>query len=231
MNAAEKDFFVRPLSPAQKQAGRFLADSQSKAVPVTVFGDARVCGLMEFRERNYNRSTRPTLSPFLISALVKSLEKHQDLNAHYDDGSLRVFHNVHLGLAVATAKGDLLTPVLKNLCGQSLQQISAATDALVRKARAGELGLTDIRGASFTLSNLGQSETARYATPIVPLPQVAILATLSVRQVPVVSDQGIAAAHMLPLSLSFDHRALNGAAATAFLQTFSDFLKQPELLL
>lgn len=186
---------------------------------------------MEFRDRNYDRSTRPTLSPFLISALVKSLEKHADLNAHFDDGRLTVFRDVHLGLAVATATDDRLTPVLKNLRGQSLQQISAAADALVRKARAGDLGLADIRGASFTLSNLGQSETARYATPIVPLPQVAILATLSVRQVPVVSDRGIAAAHMLPLSLSFDHRALNGAAATAFLQTFAEFLNQPELLL
>lgn len=198
---------------------------------MTIFGDARVCDLMEFRARNYDRPTRPTLSPFLISALVKSLEKHQELNAHFNDGRLTVFRDVHLGLAVATDKGDLLTPVLKDLRGQSLQQIAAATDALVRKARAGDLELTDIRGASFTLSNLGQTETARYATPIVPLPQVAILATLSVRQEPVVSDQGIAAAHMLPLSLSFDHRALNGAAATAFLQSFADFLKQPELLL
>lgn len=208
-----------------------MSTSQAEAVSVTIFGDARVCDLMEFRDHNYDRSNRPTLSHFLISAVAKSLEQHEELNAHFGDAGLKIFRNVHLGLAVTTSNGDLLTPVVKNLRGQSLQQISEATDALVRKARAGDLKLTDIRGASFTLSNLGQSETARYATPIVPLPQVAILATLSVRQEPVVKNNTIAAAHLLPLSLSFDHRALNGAAATAFLQTVADFLKQPELLL
>lgn len=231
MNSPEKDYFVQTLSPAQKQAGRFLAASQSNAVPVTIFGDARVCDLMAFRERNYDNSTRPTLSHFLISALVKSLEAHAGLNAHFDDATLKIFKDVHLGLAVATPNGDLLTPVLKHLRGKSLDHISTAAKELTRKARAGDLDLKDIRGASFTLSNLGQFETARYATPIVPLPQVAILATTSVRKMPVASDRNIVTAHMLPLSLSFDHRALNGAAATAFLQTFADCLKQPESLL
>lgn len=219
---------VRPLSIAQRQAGRFLAQCQAEAVQVTVFGDAVIDELIAWRA-----DTAPpavTLTHLLIAALVRALERHPDLNAHYRNGGLVRHDDVHLGLAVTVPGGDLLTPVMRRLRGCSLERIAALTDRQARKARDGDLTLEDIRGASFTLSNVGQSRIARYATPVVPLPQVAILATMAVRQVPTVRGGAITAAHTLPLSLSFDHRAVNGAEATAFLETYARILERPDAL-
>lgn len=216
---------VQKLSPAQKQAGRFLARCQSEAVQVTVFADARADGLLELRSRY--QDLKPTLTHLLMAALVRALEQHPHFNAHFEEDHLQLIDQVHLGLAVATPSGDLLTPVVRDLRGKSPLQIAACARAQAEKARAGALTLQDVRGASFTLSNVGQTRTVRYATPVLPLPQVAILATMAVRQEPVVRDGVPAAAWILPMSLTFDHRVHNGAAATSFLDTFATILEHP----
>ena len=89
----------------------------------------------------------------------------------------------------------------------------------------------NLKGAGFTLSSVGQTKTAKFATPIVPVPQVAILAATALRDAPVVRDGALAVAPTLPLSLGFDHRALNGAAANAFLDTLAETLAAPEALI
>ncbi len=228
MTATEHATSDRALSVAQKQAGKFLARCQSEAVQVTIFGDAEVSALTAWRARTPD--LKPTLTHLLMAALVRALLRHPDLNAHYEDGRLKRFDDVHLGVAVATPKGDLLTPVVRNLRGKSLTEIAALTSAKTEKARSGALTLQDVKGAGFTLSNVGQSRTARYATPVVPLPQVAILATVAVREEPVIRDGTAVATQVLPMSLTFDHRVLNGVAASAFLETFAEILRCPEAL-
>jgi len=112
------------------------------------------------------------------------LEQH----AHFQEDHLHLIGQVHSGLAVATSSVDLLTPVIRDLRGKSPLQIAACARAQTGKARSVALTLQDVRGASFTLLNVGQTRAVRYATPVLPLPQVAILATMAVRQEPAIRD-------------------------------------------
>ncbi len=219
---------VQKLSPAQKQAGRFLARCQSEAVQVTLFADARVDLLLALRSRY--QDPKPTLTHLLMAALVRTLEQHPQFNAHFEEDHLHLIDQVHLGLAVATPGGDLLTPVVRDLRGKSPLQIAPRARAQTEKARSGALTPQDVRGASFTLSNVGQTRAVRYATPVLPLPQVAILATMAVRQEPVIRDGVPSAAWILPMSLTFDHRVHNGVAATSFLDTLAAILDHPDKL-
>lgn len=178
-----------------------MATAHAAVVPVTLADDADI--------EHWPQGTKPLAR--LARAIVAACRAEPGLNAWYEDDSRKTFQEVHLGIAVDLPDG-LLVPVLRN-AEKSLDGL----DELIRKARNRSLSPNGLRGATITLSNFG-SIGARYATPLVVPPMVAIVGAGRISRQPVVTADGELAAHrVLPLSLTFDHRAATGGEATRFL--------------
>lgn len=221
------------LSPAQRQAAKFLSRCDAETVCVTVFGQADAGAVQAHRAalaRNADANDAPTITHYLLAALARTLAEHPVFNAHFVDGELQHNHAVDIALAVAMPNGDLVMPVVREVDRKPLRELHRECDTLVERVRAGGMTLKDTRGATFTLSNLGRPEVPTHATPVIPVPQVAILAVTAIRQTPVVRDGAIVIADMLPLSLSFDHRVINGVAANQFLDRLGEWLARPDEL-
>lgn len=178
-----------------------LAASRAAVVPVSLFDDADI--------EHWPEGTKPLER--LARAVVAAARAEPGLNAWYEDGGRRAFPEVHLGIAVDLPDG-LLVPVLRNA-----QRSIEGMDDFIHKAKNRMLPPADLRGATITLSNYG-SIGGRYATPLVVPPMVAIVGAGAIRKAPVVTAQGDLAAHrVLPVSLTFDHRAATGGEAARFL--------------
>ena len=217
------------LSPLQRQVAAAMSRSAAEAASCTVLADldaAPLSALLEGLER-----PRPTITHLLAVAVARTLAAHPALNAHLDGDMVEAFAAVHLGLAMALPDGGLVAPVLRDAQALSVPDLAAATRNLLKRARTGALRPADMRGATFTLSSAGPARAPRYATPLVPLPQVAILAVTAIRPEPVIRGGAVVAGEVLPLSLTFDHRALNGAAVNDFLEDLAARLAAPELLM
>jgi pyruvate dehydrogenase E2 component (dihydrolipoyllysine-residue acetyltransferase) len=220
------------LGPAQRMAAKFLHESQTAMATVTLFGEIDVGALVAARTAiPADQPVRPTYTHFVIRAVALALEAHPQLNAHFDGETLTCLRSVDMGLAVARPNGELIVPVLRDAGSKSVQKIAVEAAVLGERARAGRLDVADVRGATFTLSSVGAASVTLWTTPIVPAPQVAILAVTAIRETAVVRDGALAPAQMLPVSLSFDHRAVNGAPASAFLETLAEILADPKALL
>jgi pyruvate dehydrogenase E2 component (dihydrolipoamide acetyltransferase) len=148
--------------------------------------------------------------------VAHALKHHPVVNATLDEehGQLVYKHYINLGVAVDTERG-LVVPVLRNVDRLSIPQIAQALAATTQKARNAEYTVDDLRGGTFTISNLG-AIGGIYSTPIINYPEVAILLVGRSRQLPVVVDGQIEPRLMMPLSLSYDHRVVDGAAAARF---------------
>ncbi len=164
--------------------------------------------------------------------MALSLKQHPTLNASVDmeSGTIVYKQYVNLGVAVDTERG-LIVPVLRDVDRTPIPQIAQGIQMLADKVRSGQHTLEDLRGGSFTISNLG-AVGGRYSTPIINAPEVAILLVGRARKLAVVTkDDKIEARLMLPLSLSYDHRLVDGAAASRFLNEVMGYLESPGRLL
>ncbi len=171
-----------------------------------------------------------TLTAFFVRAAVLALAEYPILNASLDEaGDEIVYHDaVHVGIAVNSDAG-LVVPVVHDAQARSLVDLGAEIVRLTDAARAGGLTPELLRGATFSVTNFG-TEGGRFATPIVRPPQVAILGTGAIRTRPLVEDDRVVAAPALPLSLSADHRVVDGHHATAFLDDVATRLGRPQAL-
>ena len=165
-----------------------------------------------------------TYLPFAIKAVTLALRDHPRLNAVYDDAGIIHRKAINIGVAVGLEDG-LVVPVIKHADRFSLAGLMHAVAELAGKARAGTLTPDDISGGTFTVNNPGTFGTI-LSTPILVQPQVAILATEAIVKRPVVIDAMIAIRSMMNVSLSFDHRALDGLAAARFLQQVKAWLER-----
>jgi pyruvate dehydrogenase E2 component (dihydrolipoamide acetyltransferase) len=194
----------------RRSMAKNIATAHAAVVPVTLTDDAEV--------EHWPQGTKPLAR--LARAIVAAARAEPGLNAWYEDGSRKVFIEVHLGIAVDLPDG-LLVPVLRNA-----EKNLDGLEELIQKARNRTLPPHDLRGATITLSNYG-SIGGRYATPLVVPPAVAILGVGSIKRRPVVTAQGTLAAHrVMPLSLSFDHRAATGGEASRFLNALIEDLQR-----
>jgi pyruvate dehydrogenase E2 component (dihydrolipoamide acetyltransferase) len=159
-----------------------------------------------------------TLTDVLLMRCARALMLHQKLNAHYDPDELAVtqFERADIGLAVATDRG-LLVPVLRGVNRMSLAEIAAERRALVERARAGKLSMAEMQGATFTVSNLGMLAVVQFDA-IVNVPQVAILAVGAVQSRPAFAEGELVEQRVLAMTLTCDHRAVDGAAGARFLR-------------
>ncbi len=173
-----------------------------------------------------------TTMPFLIKAVATALRHHPTINAIIDEENEQVIYKdyVNVGIAVDTDRG-LIVPVMQNADRMGIPEITRALAEMAGKVRSGKSGLSDLKGGTFTISNLG-AIGGQYSTPIVNIPEVAILLVGRSRKLPVVmSDDSIQPRLMMPLSISYDHRLVDGGTAARFLNDVIGYLEAPSRLL
>ncbi|OGL05398.1 MAG: hypothetical protein A3J45_12070 [Candidatus Rokubacteria bacterium RIFCSPHIGHO2_02_FULL_69_13] len=185
----------------------------------------------ELREELNLLEGQPKISvnDLVVRACALALLRHPGVNAAFQGESIRVFHRVHVGIAVALDEG-LITPVLRDCHAKSLAQIAVESRDLAERARARKLRAQELSGATFSVSNLGMYDVADFSAIINP-PEGAILAVASVRRVPVVTDAGLGVGRRMAATLSCDHRVMDGAMGARFLQDVKRLLEEPLRLL
>jgi pyruvate/2-oxoglutarate dehydrogenase complex dihydrolipoamide acyltransferase (E2) component len=212
-----------------------MAKSASIIPHVTNFDDADITDLEHLRKnipQGYiGAGVKLTVMPFVLKAVAMALQQHPTLNASIDDEKEEVIYKeyINIGIAVDTPRG-LVVPALRKIDRLGIPQIAQQLNTLAQKARSVAFSVDDLRGATFSVSNMG-AIGGTYSTPIINHPEVAVLLLGRSRWLPVVRDEKIESRLMLPLSLSFDHRLVDGAAASRFLNDVIDLLQNPGKLL
>ncbi len=217
---------VKPLSRIKKISGPNLARNWVMIPAVTYHEDADITDLEALRvslnKENEKSGTKVTMLAFMIKAVVAALKKYPDLNSSLD-GENQVFKNYwHIGFAADTPNG-LMVPVLKNADQKGVFEIAQETSELAKKAREGKLPPADMQGATFTISSVGGIGGTSFS-PIVNAPEVAILGISKSSMKPVWNGKEFVPRLIVPLSLSADHRAIDGALATRFNATLAQLL-------
>jgi pyruvate dehydrogenase E2 component (dihydrolipoamide acetyltransferase) len=223
------------LSRMRKTIAANMVRSVSTIPHLTNFDDADVTELEQLRKASapeYAKSNvKLTALAFVIKAVSLSLRQHPVVNASIDleKGEIVYKDYVNIGLAVDTPRG-LVVPVLRDCDRLAIPQIAQVVAETAEKAKNAQYGLEDLRGGTFTISNLG-AVGGQYSTPIINWPEVAILLLGRSRRVPVVHEDRIEPRLMMPLSLSYDHRLIDGAMAARFLNEVIGYLESPGRLL
>lgn len=222
---------VKKLSRIQKLVGTFLGRNWVAIPHVTHNDDADITGLEE-RRKAYNAKGGVKLTPvaLLVKVLADGLKAFPQFNASFDpaNGSLALKKYINIGIAVDTP-GGLLVPVIRNADAKSLEEIAGEIVELSERARTKGLPMSDMSGGCITLTSLGHIGGTSF-TPIVNAPEVAILGVTRVRMVATPGpNQDIIWRQMLPLSLSYDHRVINGADAARFVRFIAQRLDDPSI--
>jgi pyruvate dehydrogenase E2 component (dihydrolipoamide acetyltransferase) len=212
-----------------------MSRSASTIPHVTNFDDADVTDLDQLRrgvpKGFLGANLKLTAMPFVMKAVAIALRRHPVVNASLDEEDQQIVYKeyVHVGVAVDTPRG-LVVPALRNVDRMSIPELARALASLAERARGMEFGIEDLRGGTFTVSNLG-AVGGQYSTPIINYPEVALLLLGRSRWTPVVREGKIEPRLLMPLSLSFDHRIIDGATAARFLNDVIDMLQSPGKLL
>jgi pyruvate dehydrogenase E2 component (dihydrolipoamide acetyltransferase) len=222
----------KPISSLRKVIGERMTESWTTVPHVTQFDEADITGIMALRKKHlaaYEKAgVRLTVTAFLLKAVALTLKKMPQFNASLDEaaGELIVKDYVHLGVAVDTEQG-LIVPVLRDADQKSLLELSRELAALAEKTRARKVSLEELKGSSFTVSNLG-GIGGTWFTPIVNQPDVAILGVgRGVERAVVVAGQ-VVPRMMLPLALSYDHRVIDGADGARFIRALVEAVEKFE---
>ncbi len=221
-----------PLTSVRKTIARRLTEAwEAPAFQLRVSADmTRAQGLRErLAERAADAAPKITVSDVLTKVCAAALIQHRELNAHFAGDKVRLFPSAHVGLAVAAPQG-LVVPVIQSAERLTLAQIAAARADVVDRARGGKLRQDDLEGGTFTISNLGMYGVEEFIAVLNP-PQVAILAVGAIEVRPVLIDEELDIRPMMSLTLTCDHRAVDGAAGAEFLRTVKAFLEEPGLAL
>ncbi len=223
------------LSKIRQTIAQRMLESVTTIPQLTNFDDADVTELEHVRrssKKDYaDAGVKLTSMPFVIKAVALALEKHPVVNASLDMENRQIVYKdyISIGIAVDTDRG-LVVPVMRNLQNVGIAQIAKGLAGTSDNARQGNYTVDDLRGATFTISNLG-AIGGTYSTPIINPPQVAILLVGRTRKMPAVVDNQVAIRDLMPLSLTYDHRLVDGAAAARFLNEVKGLLESPTRLL
>ena len=225
-----------PLTPMRRTIAARLMHSRQTTVPVTITARCDATALLAFRQQlksitpslQHSIQVVPTINDILVKLAAAALREHPMLAATWAENHLLLPESIHLGVAVDTEAG-LLVPVIRDVDTSTLTQIAAQSQKLIAAARAGQLAAAEMQGACFTLSNLGSLGVEAF-TPVINPPESAILGIGAIVREAVPLDDGtFTARDRLTLSLTFDHRVNDGAAAARFLQTLRHLIEHPLL--
>jgi pyruvate dehydrogenase E2 component (dihydrolipoamide acetyltransferase) len=224
-----------PVTHLRQVIAAAMRESVQTAAHVTHVDEADVTDLLLLRRRLNEKlaptGARLTLAPFFVKALVAGLKRHPKLNARFDAATneLVLKRSYHVGLAVDTPEG-LIVPVIRDADRLSLEQLSARIDDLATRARERRLGLDELRGGTCTLTNIGPVG-GLFATPILHQPELAIVGAHAIKERPGYVGDEIRRRSYMYLSVSFDHRFIDGAEAARFLADVVGRLSDPDLLI
>lgn len=223
------------MSGIRKAIAKAMVHSKHTAPHVTLMDEVDVTELVahrkKFKDLAAEKNVKLTYLPYVVKALVSTLREFPDFNRSLDDeaGEIIQKHYFNIGIAADTEKG-LLVPVIKHADRKSVFAISDEINSLAGKARDGKLSPSEMKGASCSITNIG-SAGGQWFTPVINHPEVAILGIGRIAEKPVIKNGEIVAAPVLALSLSFDHRMIDGATAQHALNNIKRLLSNPELLL
>jgi 2-oxoglutarate dehydrogenase E2 component (dihydrolipoamide succinyltransferase) len=217
----------------RKLISKHMTDSKHTSAHVTSFAECDVTGLVMWRERikkdfEKREGEKITFTPLFVEAIVKSLKKYPMLSSSVEGDKIIIKKDLNIGMATALPSGNLIVPVIKNADQLNLVGLTKQVNGLANAARTGKLKPDDTNGGTFTLTNVGTFGSIM-GTPIINQPQVAIMAVGAIKKRPMVIEtpQGdsIAIRHMMYISLSYDHRIIDGALGSTFLNAVSKELE------
>lgn len=218
------------LSGMRKTIAARLNESKQTIPHYRVSVDIEIDSLLQQRAyMNTELGHKLSVNDFVIKACASALQRVPGVNVQYSEECIRQFDQVDISMAVAV-DGGLITPVLRDVGNKGLPQIAAESGDLARRAQAGTLGVDEFQGGTFSISNLGMYGVDQFDA-IINLPQAAILAVAAGKKKPVVRGDSLEAATVMRVSLSSDHRAIDGAVAAQFLQSLKGFLENPASML
>ena len=228
---AGAEFEDVPLSQMRAVIARRMPLSKAPVPHFYVSSEVAMDRAWELREQLNALDGQPKISvnDFVVRACALALLKHPGVNASLQGDAIRVYHRAHIGIAVALDDG-LITPVLRDCHTKPLAQIAVESRDLAERARNRKLRAPELSGATFSISNLGMFDVAEFSAIINP-PEGAILAVGSVRRMPVVDDAGLGVGRRMMLTISCDHRVMDGAMGARFLQDVKRLLEEPLRLL
>lgn len=210
-----------PLRGMRKVIAERMHQSLQGSAQLTISTEVDVTQLID-RRQEVRQEFNVTYTDFIVQACAHALRQHPRMNASLEGNIIHVHGDIHVGLAVALDEG-LIVPVVRDADKKSLKDIAAEAKTLAERARASQLKLEEVSGGTFTVSNLGMYGVDAF-TPIINAPQSGILGVGRIVEKPVIHRGEVTRRSMMVLSLTFDHRVIDGAPAGAFLQTVADLL-------
>ena len=224
------DYTDVPMSNIRRRIAESMHQSLSSMAQLTHHSSADASAMLTQRAQFKSRGENITLNDMVLYAVSRVLKNHPDLNAHLLDNKIRRFHGVHLGVAVDTDRG-LMVPTLFHADRLSLAEIAREAKALAEQCRAGAISPDKLSGGTFTVSNLGALGVELF-TPVINPPQTAILGVCAILDRPRRDPNGFLQIYpALGLSLTYDHRAVDGAPASRFLKELCEAIGQMDKLL
>ncbi|MDD3355520.1 MAG: dihydrolipoamide acetyltransferase family protein [Dysgonamonadaceae bacterium] len=229
------EFTYEPLSQIRKTISRNMLNSKQSAAHMTVFEEVEISELINIRSR-YKTSfadedVKLTYLPFIVKAVVHALKHHRQINSQMDlENDRMIFNNrYNIGIAVDTAEG-LVVPVIKDADQLSIKEIAQQITELADKANSRKLSMDDMKGGTFTITNYG-SIGGIFATPVINYPQAGILGVGRIVKKPIIKDDAVVPGNVLALSLSVDHRIVDGGEASRFVNKIMEYLSDPIALI
>ena len=224
-----------PLRGIRRTVAKRMAEASKRVADVTIWNDADITDLEKVRAKEKKvageKGVRLTYLPFVIKAVIPALKAHPYLNATLDDEQeeivLKKYCNI--GIAVDTPDG-LMVFVIKEADQKNILDLAREIGVLAEKARERKIDISELKGSTFTITNYGVIG-ASYGTPIINYPEVGILGIGKIEDQPVVRDGQIVVRKIMPLSLVFDHRVIDGVQAARFLNVVIQHLEDPDLML
>ncbi|MGA2476586.1 MAG: dihydrolipoamide acetyltransferase family protein [Terriglobia bacterium] len=225
------EFYDEPLSSMRKAIATRLVQSKAPVPHFYLTIEVDMSRAKELREsaKALNPELSLSYNDIILKACAAALQLHPHVNASFQGEAVRYYRHIHLGVAVAVEEGGLITPVIRNCEGKSLQDISREAKDLIARARSRKLNPDEYTGATFSLSNLGMMGIEEFSAVINP-PEGAILAVGAVTEKPVVVKGQVEVGLRCRMTLSCDHRVVDGATGAKFLQTLKQILENPVYL-
>ncbi len=224
------EFKDEPLSMMREAIAKRLSQSNVEAPHFFLTVEVRMENAISFREslNSFDEENKISFNDIIVKACAAALQEHPEVNATFMKDKIRIFGDVHIGVAVAIDEG-LITPVIHDVDKKGLRDISAETKDLAARARQRKLKPEEYSGSTFTISNLGMFGVDEF-TAIINPPEAAILAVGAIAEKPVVDDGEIKIGKRMRITLSSDHRVVDGAMAAQFMQTLKKILESPAAL-
>ncbi|HBG41422.1 MAG TPA: hypothetical protein DDW85_08405 [Porphyromonadaceae bacterium] len=225
----------QPLTQIRKTIARNMLHSLQSAAQLSIFEEVEISGLKKviakYKPEFADRGAKLTYLPFIVKAVAQALKQHPQLNSQIDTENNRMIvrNRIHIAIAVDAPDG-LVVPVIRDADRLSIFETARQIGVLAAKARERKLTLEDLKDGSFTVTSFG-SIGGIFATPILNYPQAGILGIGRILKTPIVKDDEITVGHILPLSLTVDHRIVDGGETARFISNVMEYLSDPMLFL